>query len=107
MRIHIIIKSAILISFALFINQFICFASEKVFKAGTSKVNITPPVGIYWAFKGQLLEGVADELYAKVLVLNDGLNTIAIVSTDLLWMPLEYTNQIRKIVKDKNGIPEE
>jgi len=49
---------------------------------------------------------VVDELYAKSLVLDDGNNAIAIVSTDLLWVPLEITSAVRGIVKKKIGIPE-
>lgn len=72
-------------------------------------MNITPPLGIpLTGSKGEPGDRILDELYAKALVLNDGSNTIAIVSADLLYVPLEeITNPIRGIVKEKTGIPED
>lgn len=72
-------------------------------------MNITPPLGIpLTGSKGEESSSILDELYAKALVLNDGSNTIAIVSADLLYVPLEeITDPVRAIVKEKTGIPEE
>ena len=78
-------------------------------KAGFAKVDITPPVGVWlsgYASRNKPSEGISDKLYAKALVLDDGQNKIAIVSADLLWVPLEITNEVRKLVKKKIGIPE-
>lgn len=82
---------------------------QKIFsalKGGTAKVNITPPVGICWAFDDKPMVDIADELYAKALVLDDGFSKIAIISTDLLWIPGNMTSEIRQIIKEKTGIPE-
>jgi hypothetical protein len=78
-------------------------------RAGCSKVNITPPLGIRLIGSyGKPSDDVLDELYAKALVLNDGHTTIAIVSADLLYTPLEeITNPIRDIIEEKIGIPEQ
>ena len=78
-------------------------------KGGAAKINITPPIGVWlsgYGSRNKPSEGILDELYAKALVLDDGQNTIAVVSTDLLWITLEVTDQVRKIVKEKIGIPE-
>ena len=78
-------------------------------KAGVAVVNITPPVGVWlsgYSSRDKPSDDIEDELYAKALVLDDGQNAIAIVSTDLLWLPLEITNQIRKIANEKTGIAE-
>ena len=75
-------------------------------KGGTAKVNITPPVGICWAFDDKPMLDIADELYAKALVLDDGFAKIALISTDLLWIPNNMTLEIRRLVKEKTGIPE-
>ncbi len=49
-----------------------------------------------------------DALYAKAMVLDDGKTTIAIVSADLLYVPLEeIAEPVRRIVKEKTGIPQE
>ena len=76
-------------------------------RAGVSKVNITPPLGLKLIGSyGKPSDSILDELYAKALVLNDGSTTLAIVSADLLYSPLEeITNPVREIIKEKIGIP--
>ena len=73
-------------------------------------MNITPPVGGWLSGYGgrdKPSEGVVDELYARALVLDNRSNSIAIISVDLLWIPLEMTSQVREILTDKIGIPEQ
>lgn len=72
-------------------------------------MNITPPLGIpLTGSKGEPSDDIIDELYARALVLNDGSTTIAIISADLLYCPLEeITNPIRRIIKEKISIPEQ
>lgn len=74
---------------------------------GCAKVNITPPLGLRLiGSKGQPSDAVMDELYAKALVLSDGCTTLAIVSADLLYTPLEeITDPVRDIVEERTGIP--
>ncbi|MFC1558320.1 neutral/alkaline non-lysosomal ceramidase N-terminal domain-containing protein [candidate division KSB1 bacterium] len=77
-------------------------------KGGCAKVNITPPVGYPLsgsAKRTKSSDSIADELYAKTIVLNDGQTTIAIICTDLLWVSLDMTNDIRKLIEEKTGIP--
>jgi len=105
-----------MVSIILLSNLFLCSDGEAVLhrmphgiKAGFARVDITPPVGVWlsgYASRNKPSEGISDELYAKALVLDDGQNKIAIVSADLLWVPLETTNKVRGIVKKKIGIPE-
>jgi hypothetical protein len=97
------------VSLVLLILHIFCPAGQAVLKGGCAKVNITPPLGIpLIGSYGKPSDDILDELYAKALVLNDGNNTIAIVSTDLLYAPLEeITNPVREIIKEKIGIPEQ
>jgi len=86
-----------------------CPSCQAALKAGCAKVSITPPAGVWlsgYASRNKPSEGISDELYVKALVLDDGQNKIAIVSADLLWVPLETTNEVRELVKQKVGIPE-
>lgn len=79
-------------------------------KGGTSKVDITPPIGVWlsgYGSRDKPSEGILDPLYAKALVLDDGQSKIAIVSADLLWVPLEATNEVRQKVQEKLGIPQQ
>jgi len=67
-----------------------CPAGQAALKGGFAKVNITPPLGIpLIGSKGEPSDDIIDDLYAKALVLNDGNTTIAIVSADLLYTPVE------------------
>lgn len=75
-------------------------------KGGTAKVNITPPIGICWAFDDKPMVDIADELYAKALILDDGNTKIVLISTDLLWVPAGMTSEIRRLIKEKTDIPE-
>jgi hypothetical protein len=78
-----------------------------IIRAGSAKVNITPPLGVKLiGSKGYSSDSILDELYAKALVLNDGDTTLAIVSVDLLYSPLEdITGPVRDIITEKTGIP--
>jgi len=90
-------------------NGVFCPACAAALRGGCAKVNITPPVGIpLIGSYGKPSEDILDELYARALVLSDGRTTIAIVSADLLYTPLdEITGPARRIIKEKTGIGEE
>ncbi len=98
-----------LVFIVLFSNHIFCAACQAALKGGCAKVNITPPLGIpLIGSKGKPSDNIIDELYARALVLNDGNTTVAIVSADLLYTPLEeITNPARQIIKDKTGMPEQ
>ncbi len=74
-------------------------------RAGAAKVDITPPVGLTWAFDGKPMTSIEDNLYARALVLDDGYSRIALAATDLLWVTSEMTAAIREIVTERTGIP--
>jgi len=85
-------------------------AGSHSLKAGCARVDITPPIGVWlsgYGHRNKPSDGVCDPLYAKALVLDDGHSKVAIVCTDLLWVPLEITNRVRKTVTKKTGIPEQ
>jgi hypothetical protein len=57
--------------------------------------------------KGKPSDTILDDLFARAMVLHDGRSTIAMVSADLLYTPLEeIANPVRKIIREKTGIPE-
>lgn len=79
-------------------------------KGGCSKVNITPPVGVWlsgYASRDKPSDDIHDDLYARALVLDDGSNAAAIISVDLLWVPPQITSEVRAMVKDQTGIAEQ
>ena len=109
MRRYVTFKSTILVLAVLLTSCCFCPDVQAALKAGCAKVNITPPLGIpLIGSYGKPSDDVLDELYAKSLVLNDGANTIAIISADLLYTPLEeIAGPVRKIITEKTGIPEQ
>jgi neutral ceramidase len=95
--------------FVILASAVFCSMSQAELKGGCGKVNITPPLGIpLIGSYGKPSDDILDELYAKALVLNDGNNTLVIVSCDLLYTPLEeIAGPARKIITEKTGIPEQ
>jgi neutral ceramidase len=103
------LKFTLLISVVLLSVPIFCPVCQAALRGGCAKVNITPPVGVWlsgYGSRDKPSDSIVDELYAKSLVLDDGNNAIAIVSADLLWVPLEITSAVRGIVKKKTNIPE-
>ena len=108
MRKYITLRVTLLVVAILF-NNTCGLADQTALKGGCAKIDITPHVAVWlsgYGSRNKPSEGISDELYAKALVLDDGQNKIAIVSADLLWIPLEITAEVRKKVKEEIGIPE-
>ncbi len=91
----------------LLLNCLVCGAARAGLKGACAKVDITPPLGITLiGSQGKPSDAVMDELYAKAMVLSDGSNTVAILSADLLYAPLEeITSPVRAAIREKLGIP--
>ncbi len=106
---HMVCLSKVLVLVVLWVNMFFCSTGFAELKGGCGKVNITPPLGgLLIGSKGYVSDDVLDELYARALVLSDGDKTVAIVVADLLYTPLEeITTPVRRIIKEKTGIPEQ
>jgi len=116
MRGCVTFRLVLMVSIILLFNLFLCSDGEAALhrmphgiKGGCAKVNITSPLGIpLIGSYGKPSDDILDELYAKALVLNDGNTTVAIISADLLYTPLEeITNPVREIIKEKTGIPQQ
>ncbi len=109
MKRYIALRLILSIFIILLSGHIICRAGQVSLRGGCAKVNITSPLGIpLIGSYGKPSDDVLDELYAKALVLDDGRTTLTIISVDLLYVSLEeITNPIRKIIKDKIGIPEQ
>jgi hypothetical protein len=80
-----------------------------VLKAGISEVDITPPVGLpmggYKADGSVVSTDIASPLYARVMVLDDGRHSVAVVATDLLAVEYSTTIRVRELVQEKTLIP--
>jgi len=75
-------------------------------KAGSTQVNITPPVGTtlvgQWAARKST--DVHDELFANALVMDDGKNRVAMVSCDVLSIGNTSKQAIRDVIGRETDI---
>ena len=83
-------------------------ANAQTLKAGAEKADITPPPGVeLWGYgdrKGPAT-GTLDPLYARVLVLNDGRHSIAVVTLDLgRTFGQPQMNSVRERVRRLHGV---
>ncbi len=76
-------------------------------RVGTAAVQINPPVGIplagYYSPRGS--EGVLEDLYAKVAVLDDGQTQAAMVVCDLITVPRHTVVEARKLIEQQTKLP--
>ena len=79
-----------------------------MFKAGASRIVITPPVGVELAGDGfGPSVGILDELEAHALFLSHGETSAAIVTTDLLMLGTDTVINVRRRIQETIGIPGE
>jgi neutral ceramidase len=77
-------------------------------RAGVCRVDITPPLGVEpgaWRLRTGRADGVDEPLLAQALVLDDGQRRMALVATDLLWMPRHVAEAARRRITALTGIP--
>jgi len=90
---------------------------NRVFQAGTAKVDVTPPLTIpYLGFEPRhaFFEGVHDPLYARALAVDDGKTVAVLITADsigfsnqILGPGRDFTAEVRQCVLAQTGIPAE
>ena len=73
-------------------------------QAGAASRKITPRVGCWLIGSEGPSTGVHDELYARVLVLDDGDTRCAIFGIDAVGFSLEFSDELRSLIRDRTGI---
>jgi len=78
-------------------------------KAGFSRVNVTPPMGIFIRgyFKPRYAEAVLDELYINALALQCGETKTLLMSIDHCGIEQVLSAEFRKAASEATGIPAE
>lgn len=78
-----------------------------MFKAGFSRVDITPPLGSNLAgyFSTRLAEDILDPLYLNALAFTDGESTNIIITSDFLSVMEVFATPIREMVSKRTGVP--
>ncbi len=72
--------------------------------AGVSRANITPPVGAI-TNGGKPAIGIAGELFAKAMVLDDGRTKAALVTVDIILLGKDVVSEARERIEQMTGIP--
>lgn len=82
-------------------------AQSKIFRAGASLSNITPPLGIpiVGNWNSPPATYVHDELHTKTLVLDDGNKTLIFVLVDNVAVPREVFDSAKAMVRNSSQIP--
>ncbi len=82
-------------------------AQNKVFKAGASTSNISPPLGmeIVGNFVRPEADYIHDQLNVRSLVLNDGTETLVFAIVDNVGVKREVFDAAKAIIQNKLGIP--
>ena len=70
--------------------------------AGVCETNITPPPDGWLGGRGskRRCTGVHNDLYARVLVLDNGQERVALIAVDIMAVPEEWTQDVRQRVAD-------
>jgi len=80
----------------------------RILRAGAAAVDITPtklPVIVCGSFRERTANRVHDRLMSRALVLDDGRMRLAIVIVDILMMPRERIDDIKRRASSVTGIP--
>jgi len=76
-------------------------------KIGVAEVDITPPtsVPLLAHFEGMILaRGTHDKLFCKAMVIDDGENTAAILTNDLVSVDKDFVVSTRSVIEEQTGI---
>ncbi|MGV3484742.1 MAG: hypothetical protein ACO1RT_10020 [Planctomycetaceae bacterium] len=101
-----VVLAGILLALGLFPCPAIAASS---FRAGAATSNITPEIGraVIGGFVPFPSKTIHDELHARCLVLDDGKTRLALVVCDLLGIDRVVSEEARKIIAEREGIPPE
>lgn len=82
-------------------------AAEPSLRAGAAASQITPPLGgkIIGGFLPIPAKEIHDDLHARCLVLDDGQTKLALVVCDLLGINQTVSDEARRLIEQKTGIP--
>ncbi len=76
--------------------------------AASVEIDITPPIGVKMAGYGartQASRGIHDPLKAQVLQIKSGDSSALIISMDLLAVQTQFSDKLRALISEENGIP--
>jgi neutral ceramidase len=83
--------------------------NDKIFQAGASLSNVTPPLGegIVGGWGTPPATHVHDQLYARSLVLDDGETKLVFVMVDNVGINREVFDEAKRLIHETTGLPKE
>lgn len=84
-------------------------SAQKIFRAGASTSNITPPLGepIVGNYDSPPATYIHDELHTRCLVLDDGTNKIVFAIVDNVGVDRRVFDEAKKMIGQATGIPQD
>ena len=78
-------------------------------RAGFSRVNVTPPMGIDISgyFIKRVAEGVLDDLEINTLAIEKDGATVLLITVDTLGMSRAYIDTCKELIVEQTGLPVE
>ena len=100
---RVIINFLILLLALVIITPGPLYSQNPILKAGISKVDITPSESLYMggydeSCRAEPSQGNHGNIYIRALVLDDNLNRIAFVEIDVVSLPRDNYDSIRKLI---------
>ncbi len=76
-------------------------------QAGTAWVDITPtkPLDVAGQLHVRVGEYTHDPLTANAVAFDDGATRVVIISCDLLYLPIEFTDEVQALCHERFNIP--
>ena len=82
------------------------YASAEL-KVGAGKADITPKPGCYlggYYYLSERAKGIHDPLHVRAIVFDDGKTKIGFAAFDLVMMPGEMSEEIKRRVEDRKSV---
>ena len=78
-------------------------------KAGFARIEATPPLGVDLAgyFYRRFASGILDPLYINAVAVSNGEKIVLLIAADYIGIKLEANIEIRKIISERCGVPED
>ncbi|MBR2616061.1 MAG: hypothetical protein IKC69_05230 [Clostridia bacterium] len=78
-----------------------------MFQAGFARVDVTPPLGNPLAgyFVERYADGILDPIELNALAMNDGENTVLVITGDFIYVMESFATPLRKQISEATGVP--
>jgi neutral ceramidase len=103
-------RTVLLLVFFFMSHFAIATSPEGVFQAGAAKIKITPETPIPMSGYGgrnNPFKGVREDIYARAVVVSDGMNKAAILSAEVIGFSHSFWEECTQLITEKTGIPAE